>query len=273
VNTHFEWYYLPEVTNMSVQSYLEQHQVFSLDDFRGEMGEGRTAYNLLARAVKNGHADRVMREVYVSRSGQFSEIEPDPFLVAAAVSKDVVMVYHSALELHGLAHSPSRRVQFMSSRLATRFAYRDFQYQRFQRPESSRSSDAQSTTLVARPNGVVRVTTRERTVVDCVNHTDLSGGLEEVARSLAALPYVDGANVLAYLKTLGSPTAVARTGWLLEQRAKEWHVDSDALEEMRHMLGRGPYYLTGSSDAGRWVPSWRLYLPSNADEIERWVNE
>lgn len=43
---------------------------------------------------------------------------------------------------------------------------------------------------------------------------------QEVSRSLAALPYVDASSVLAYLKVLGSPTAVARTGWLLEQRAK-----------------------------------------------------
>ncbi|MEI7813815.1 MAG: hypothetical protein WCJ13_03380, partial [Coriobacteriia bacterium] len=158
---------------MSVQSYLEQHHVFSLEEFRGELGEGRTSYNLLTRAVKKGHADRVMRGVYVSRTGQFSEVEPDPYLVAAAVSHDVVMVYHAALELHGLAHSPSRRVQFTSARLATRFAYRDFEYERYQRPKPSASGDAaQSTTLVARPQGVVRVTIRERTLVDCINHVD-----------------------------------------------------------------------------------------------------
>lgn len=273
-NAHFEWYYLPEVTNMSVQSYLEQHHVFSLEEFRAELGEGRTSYNLLTRAVKRGNADRAMRGVYVSRTGQFSEVEPDPYLVAAAVSHDVVMVYHSALELHGLAHSPSRRVQFTSSRLSTRFAYRDFEYERYQRPALPDSDeDAASTTLVARPQGVVRVTTRERTLVDCINHVDLSGGLEEVSRSLAALPYVDASGVLAYLRVLGSPTAVARTGWLLEQRAKEWYVSSAALDEMRAMLGRGPYYLARSNEAGRWVPSWRMYLPSNADEIERWVHE
>lgn len=259
---------------MSVQSYLEQHHVFSLEEFRGELGEGRTSYNLLTRAVKRGHADRVMRGVYVSRASQFSEVEPDPYLIAAAVSQDVVMVYHSALELHGLAHSPSRRVQFTSSRLATRFAYRGFEFERYQRAmRTAAGEDAQSTILVARPQGVVRVTSRERTLVDCINHVDLSGGLEEVSRSLAALPYVDATSVLTYLKVLGSPTAVARTGWFLEQRAKEWYVSSAALDEMRAMLGRGPYYFARSNEAGLWVPSWRMYLPSNAAEIERWVHE
>jgi predicted transcriptional regulator of viral defense system len=102
---------------------------------------------------------------------------------------------------------------------------------------------------------------------------DLSGGLEEVSRSLAALPYVDASNVLAYLRELRSPTAVARTGWFLEQHASEWYVSEDALTEMQSMLGKGPYYLSRDNEAGRWVPSWRLYLPHAADDLERWVHE
>jgi predicted transcriptional regulator of viral defense system len=259
---------------MSVHSYLEEHPVFTLDEFRSEMGTGHSAYNLLTRAVRRGLADRVMRGVYVSRAGRYSKEEPDPYLVAAATSPDAVMVYHSALELHGLAHSPSRRVQFTATRATPRFTYRGFDYRRYDLPRTVSPADAvKSTTLVSRPSGVVRVTTRERTLVDCVNRTDLSGGLEEVSRSLAALPYVDATKVLAYLRELASPTAVARAGWFLEQRAREWYVSEDALAEMRTMLGKGPYYLARSNEAGTWVPSWRLYLPENAVDIERWVHE
>ena len=258
---------------MGVQSYLEEHHVFSLEEFRSELGEGRTPYNLLVRATKKGLVDRVMRGVYVSRVGRFAQTDPDPFLVAARLSADVVMVYHSALELHGLAHSPTRPVQFASPTATAPFVYRDFEFRRY-KPRSLPAADAvQSTTLMRRPDGVVRVTTRERTLVDCVSRMDLSGGLEEVTRSLAGLPYVDASNVLAYLRELGSPTVVARTGWFLEQRASEWYVSADALDEMRSMLGKGPYYLSQDNEAGRWVPSWRLYLPYVADDLERWVHE
>lgn len=256
---------------MSVQAYLEEHHVFSLEEFRSELGEGRTPYNLLVRATKKGLADRVMRGVYVSRAGRFSQEEPDPYLVAAAVSADAVMVYHSALELHGLAHSPSRRVQFSTSKTTAAFTYRDLEFRRYEPPKAL--VPAQSTMLVRRAEGVVRVTTREQTLVDCLNRTDLAGGLEEVLRSLAGLPYVDASSVLVYLRELASPTVAARTGWILEQRAKEWYVSNDALEEMRSMLGKGPYYLTRSNQTGTWVPSWRLYLPENATELERWLRE
>ena len=45
---------------MSVQAYLEKHHVFSLEEFRSEVGETRSAYNLLVRATKKGLADRVV---------------------------------------------------------------------------------------------------------------------------------------------------------------------------------------------------------------------
>lgn len=256
---------------MSVQAYLEEHHVFSLEEFRTELGDGRTPYNLLVRATNKGLADRIMRGVYVSRSGKFSQEDPDPYLVAAAVSADAVMVYHSAMELHGLAHSPSRRVQFSTTRATAPFTYHDFEFRRYAPPKVQET--VQWTTLVRRPEGVVRVSTRERTLVDCLNRTDLAGGLEEVLRSLAGVPYVDASNVLAYLKELASPTAVARTGWFLEQRAREWYVTEEALEGMRAMLGKGPYYLSRSNQAGTWMPQWRLYLPTNAAELERWVHE
>jgi predicted transcriptional regulator of viral defense system len=256
---------------MGVQSYLEGHHVFSLEEFRSELGEGRTPYNLLVRATKRGLADRVMRGVYVSRTGRFAQEEPDPYLIAAATSADAVMVYHSALDLHGLAHSPSRRVQFTTSKATASFAYRDLEFRRHDPPKTR--DPLQMTTLVRRPQGVVRVTTRERTLVDCLSRTDLAGGLEEVLRSLAGVPYVDASKVLSYLRELASPTAVARTGWFLTQRSKEWYVSDDSLEDMRSMLAKGPYYLTRSNQAGTWVPSWRLYLPENAPELERWVHE
>lgn len=259
---------------MSVQAYLEKHPVFTLDEFRAEMGTGHSAYNLLTRAVRQGLADRVLRGVYVSRAGRHADQEPDPYLVASAVAADTVMVFHSALEMHGLAHSPSRRVQYATLRPLPRFTYRDVEYNRYE-PLKNLPTEigVQSTTLMRREGGVVRVTTRERTLVDCMNRMDVAGGVEEVVRSLAALPYVDASNVLAYLKALRSPTAVARTGWLLEQRASDWYVPDDALMEMRDMLGKGPYYLTRANEAGTWAPGWRLYLPSNSHELERWAHE
>lgn len=259
---------------MGVQSYLQEHHVFSLEEFRSEVGETRSAYNLLVRATKKGLADRVLRGVYVSRAGRFADADPDPYLIAAALSDDVVAVYHSALELHGLAHSPSRRTQFTTRRETKSFTYAGFEFKRYLPPSEFSTSDAvQSTTVVPRGDGVVRVTTRERTLVDCMARTDRSGGLEEVARSLAGLPYVDDSNVLAYLRELDSPTTAARTGWLLEQRSSDWYVSDDVLEQIRSMLRRGPYYLTQKNEAGTWIAYWRLYLPHNATELMRWVHE
>ncbi|MBS3956447.1 MAG: hypothetical protein KGZ40_02815 [Clostridiales bacterium] len=258
---------------MGVQSYLEVHPVFSLDEFRSELGESQTHYNLLMRATRRGLVDRVVRGVYVSRAGQYASVEPDPFVVATKLAPDTTLVYHSALEAHGLAHSPWRRVQFTTTRRVRRFAYRGFSYERYDLPSPLKpEGDVRFTTLLRRPGGVVRVSSRERTLVDAVNRSDLCGGPEEVFRSLASLPFVDSSNVIEYLRALGTSTAVARVGLVLEQRARDWYVAEDDLVVMRDMLGPGPYYFTGKSETGRWVATWKLYLPSDAADYEIWLN-
>lgn len=259
---------------MSVQSYLEEHQVFSLKAFRAELGESHSAYNLLTRAVRAGQAERVVQGVYVSRRGRFASVEPDPFVVAAALAEDVMLAYHSSLELHGLAHSPWRRVQFTTATQFKTFSYRGFTYERHRLPRALQESEAvHFTTLVRRTEGVVRTSTRERALVDAINRSDLCGGLEEVLRSLASLPFVDSSKVVAYLRTLKAPTAVARVGWVLEQRAKDWYVSDDDLDTMNQMLGAGPYYLTKENETGRWIAPWRLYVPKDTPELERWLHE
>ncbi len=257
----------------TVRSYLETTHVFSLKEFKATFGENKSSYMLLARAVKAGQADRPARGVYVSRMGPFKDTEPDPFLIAAALADDVVLAYHSALEAHGFAHSPWRHVQFVSSHNMKPFTYEGFSYKRYPPPRlQEEKNSARFTTLLSRGQSPVRVTTRERTLVDVLGRSDLGGGLEEVLRSLASMPFVDTWGALEYLQERSKRTLVARTGWVLEQRMQEWYVDPDALLQMKDMLGKGPYFFTSTNERGVWVPGWRLYLPGDAQRLSEWLS-
>lgn len=259
---------------MNVQTYIEQNQVFTLAQFRSEFGDGHTPYNLLVRAVRSGGADRVMRGVYVSRSGEHRLVEPDPYLVASAVTSDSVLAYHTALELHGLAHSPSRRVQYMSSTAVAPFTYRGYEYRRYGQTLSTSSATAGEdwSVLISRSGSVVRATSRERTLVDCLGSPSRAGGFEELFRSLASVPFVDARSVVAYLLALGSPpTAASRVGWLLARQAGNWYVGSEEIEAIRLMLGRGPYYLSSNPTTAHWNPEWRLYTPLPGEQYDEWL--
>lgn len=248
---------------MNTERYISERAVFTLDEFRASV-RSSSSYTMLTRAVRSGDVERVARGVYASRVGVWGQAEVDPFVVATALAPDATLVYHSALEAHDLAQTTWRVVQYESARVRSTVRYRGTEYRCY--APSLPSSDpwhdlaVSTTTVFQHDQGLVRVATRERALVDCLNRIERSGGADEVRNSLAGLPYIDSANVIRYVRALGRPTTAARVGWYLEQHAEALYVPGDALEELHDLLGAGPYYLGTGKVASNYNKRWRLYV-------------
>lgn len=165
------------------------------------------------------------RGVYASRVGYLRQQPPDPLLLASKLTPDAVISHHSALEAHGVAHSVFRRHTFL--------AY-------------------------------VRVTSRERTLVDCLAQPKWSGGLEELLRSVGSFPSLNVEALLEYLDVLGSPSLVARTAWVLFSAPDLWRLTDEDRAEFRNRIVRGPFYLWSRRGDLRFVAEWRLYVPAHS---------
>jgi predicted transcriptional regulator of viral defense system len=97
---------------MKLRTFFRTHPVFTVEDFAGFLSSDethnlRTQESLLAYHVKAGNIVRVRRGLYASvPPGASPENFPiDPFLLAARISKEAVLAYHTALEAHGKAYS------------------------------------------------------------------------------------------------------------------------------------------------------------------------
>ncbi len=123
-------------------------------------------------------------------------------------------------------------------------------------------------TAVRRGGELITVTSRERTLVDCLYNLKWAGGLEEVLRSVGGFPSLDTERVVAYLSQLGSATTSARVGWVLSADPDLWRVTPGQLEAIRSQLGNGPYYLDKKVLPQRLVKDWWLYVPANVDPVE-----
>lgn len=255
--------------------FLESHEVFTLGEFMAEVDSAvseRTRYANLQNAVARDLAYRVKRGLYASNLGVYRDRVPNVHLVAAAAASDAVVSHHSALEAHGVAHTPMRTVYFTSAHKVDDFQVRGYRFHRVALP---RTSDPQATleefvTRARTGDALVPVTTKERTFVDCLSNLALSGGLEELLRSLGGFTSMSAVEVARYAGVLGSPTLTARAGWALELFADVWHVDHSVLEEMRRSLGRGTYRLLPGGARQTFVSRWRLYVPADAP-LEEWT--
>jgi predicted transcriptional regulator of viral defense system len=93
---------------MMLNTFLSRHDVFTveeLDEFLSEKGSGNTNTRkaLLTYYRKQGRIVPVRRGVYaVVPHGSLPESSPvDIYLIAAKMTKDAVLGYHTALEFQG----------------------------------------------------------------------------------------------------------------------------------------------------------------------------
>jgi predicted transcriptional regulator of viral defense system len=117
----------------------------------------------------------------------------------------------SAAELHGAAHQAPQVFQVMVDR---HLKDRDFGRTRLRFYTSRHVSDA---TVERRnvPTGQIRLSPRELTAIDLVEHPDASGGLNNIATVLAELAPLES-KTLAGLAVARARSTVRRLGWLLE---------------------------------------------------------
>ena len=257
----------------STRGFLERNPVFTTAEFQLALPPGTprsTMLNRLLQAYRRGYTERIGRGVYASRIGTFMEEPPDPFLVASRLATDYVVASHSALEAHGVAHIPFRRVTFLSARTPFEVAYRGHEFLAL-RPAASMVADGTwrvSVVQLRRGNHLISATSRERTLVDCLNHLKWAGGLEELLRSVGGFPSLSMEGLLAYLDLLDSPSTVAKVGWVLSAEPDLWRVTSSELEALQSRLGKGPYFLSPRDKPKSLVREWRLYVPADLDPGE-----
>lgn len=255
--------------------YLESHEVFTLEEFSAEVDptvSERTRYANLQNAVARGQAYRLRRGLYASNLGVYRDRVPNVHLAGAKSADDAVLSHHTALEAHGVAHTPLRTVYFTSAHKVEDFEVRGYRFHRLPLPPVSDPSatPGEFVTRLRVGEVVVPVSSRERTLVDCLHDLSLAGGVEELLRSLGGFTSMSAAHVARYAGLLGSPTLTARAGWALGLFVNRWRVDPSALEGMRESLGRGTYRLLPGSGPQRFVSRWRLYVPADMP-FEEWA--
>lgn len=254
---------------MKPEQFLTQHSLFTRAELAASL-PGRSAGTInthLARWRKQGRIVRVKNELYVRKDPASDRPAPPDFIaLASRMAPDAAASHHTALEAHGSAQSLFTRLTFVTW---TRTKAVEFLGHSLVpvRPRvalfpSDRGEEWIET--LDREALQVRVTSLERTLVDVLDRPALAGGMEEVWRSLAALPAVDPVALMDYVHVLNSKTVAARLGYFLESRREELAVPTSTLEALQSLLPRHPVYMERAL-GGRLHRRWRVIVPSELD--------
>ena len=222
---------------MMPEYFLTTHRVFTRAELQSAL-HGRavaTVDSHISRWRRQGRIARVKRGVFVrlDQQGVGNDSLPDFVTLASRMASDAAVAYHTALEVHGCAQSLLERFTFVTwtGTKATTYLGRRF-VPVHPRAQLKAAGDGERWIEKAERAGTeLRVTSLERTVVDVLDRPALAGGVDEVWRSLFAVPALDPDSLLEYAELLGSCTLAARLGFFLDCRREEL-VIPDALQNV-----------------------------------------
>ena len=260
---------------MRHEAFFRSHPVFTGDEFAEHLSFGgkdgtRTKESILAYHTKTGRIVRIRRGLYaVVPPGSHGDSFPvDPYLIASRLARDSALSHHTALQFHGRAYTVWQQFSYQATRPAVPLTFRSnvFRGTRFPSALVNRGVQMFDVLNVERANVSLRVASLERTLVDVLNRPRLSGGWEEVWRSLESVEFFDLDRMVEYALLLSNATTVARVGFFLEQHRDVLMVDEAHLARLRHHRPRRPHYLDRARRGGRLVTEWNLVVPTDVME-------
>ena len=251
---------------------MARNAVFTVDElnrFLSVRGSGNpgTRKSLLTYYRKQGRIIPVRRGLYatVPVDAEPASSPVDPYLVAAKLTMDAVLAYHTALEFHGRAYSVYSKFYYVSNTKSVplRFQSHEFIRAPIPHPLPAKGKEMFGVDIHRRSGAEIRVTNLERTFVDVLNRPDLTGSWEEIWRSLELIEFFDLDQVVEYVLLLENATTAAKAGFFLEQHKEPLMVEDAHLQPLRGLRPRHPHhFVRGRRKGCRWVKEWNLMIPA-----------
>jgi predicted transcriptional regulator of viral defense system len=253
----------------SLPEFFRSHPIFTSDELADFLRVRGSPHPRNRESLVRYHRGR--GAIFQIRKGLYCSLPPgvsardcpvDSYLLASKLAPDAVLAYHTALEVHGRSYSVQQRLVYKAPAGAT-FNFRGTTYRAVSPPKQLAGNQPEVQPL-DRAGQRVRVTTLERTLVDVLDRPRLSGGWEEIWRSLETIPYLDLDRLIQYALLLKKSTTIARVGFYIAQHREQLMVEKDHLRRLREHRPRSPKYLTSDpATSGRLVPEWNLIVPES----------
>ena len=118
-----------------------------------------------------------------------------------------------------------------------------------------------------RDGNPIAVTSLSQTIIDCVRHIDLAGGLEELLYALASISdgQLNEKELLACLNAYGNASLWSRAGYLLSLFKDNIGISDSFIETCRIKGGNVKNRITDSNKPLKYISDWKLFVPKNIE--------
>jgi len=235
---------------------LHRLKIFHKKEVVALINDANAAKEILRRYKKQGYISQVRRDLYVVTDLATKVAVASKFEIACHITPSSLLSYHAALEYHGLAHQVFYELYVSSEEKFEIFDYEGISY-----TYHAAVSDAGVVCPVT--DSFVRVTDVERTVIDCINRIDLSGGLEELVQCFAIITCINEKKLIDYLSVFEKQFLYQKAGFILSYFQKEMKLSDTFFDLCKSKIGKSTRYLTHTEECDRYFKAWKLCAPQN----------
>ncbi len=245
---------------MKYYEKLVELQCFSRLDVERLTGNEYAANSLIKEYKRKGYIESVRRNLFVVISMETKRSVANRYRIASSILSGNHVSHHSAFEYYGCANQVFYELYISGESRFLDFEYDDLMF----RYVALRIEPG----VVHNEDGI-HVTDIERTVLDSINDFEKIGGLEELLRCLALIPYIDEERLLCYLEAYHKKVLYQKTGYILENMKKQLRL-SDSFFEVCINKSKGSvrYLYHGiEHEPNLFNNRWNLIVPQDLNKL------
>ena len=211
--------------------------------------------NWLRTKIKNGVIKKIHNGLYVTVDSM-KNINATKYEIACKISDSAFLCYHSALEYYGLANQVFNELVVGS---ITRF--NQFEFEGITYFCKHTNNQFEINNLI---NEKIKVTSIERTLIDCIDDIDLAGGIEEVLNALENIKGLSENKLMSVLANYNKVILYQKVGYIFEQYNDYLNLSASFFDHLQeHLTNQVKYFLNDDYDNVEYNAKWKVIAPSN----------
>ena len=246
---------------MNLYYELLQYPVFTMKEVNALYSSERTARVAFGKLLKGNMALKIRNGLYTCVSGENGGPVANRFQVASAITPSSYVSHHTAFEYYGTVDQVFYEVYVGSE---TRF--HDFEFDGY----TYHYVKEQMRDGIVSPefSGGIKVTDKERTIVDSIKDLNRIAGLEEVLSCVVSVNSIDETKMLKYLAEYDSAFLYQKTGFIFSEYQAELGISDNFIKICKDRSGNSKRYLTNGISEPGYSGEWKLVYPKNIKRMK-----
>ena len=246
---------------MNLYYELLRYPTFSIKDVNALYSSQRTARFALGKLLKENMVLKIRNGLYTCLSGENGGPVANRFQIASAITPSSYVSHHTAFEYYGTVDQVFYEVYVGSE---TRF--HDFEFDGY----TYHYVKEQIKEGIVFPEfcGGIRITDKERTIIDSIKDINLIAGLEEVLSCVLSVNSIDESKLLKYLVGYDSAFLYQKIGFISSEFQMELGISDDFIKICKERTGNSKRYLTTGINDPAYSGEWKLVYPKNIKNMK-----